>query len=100
MTQLIASNECFGVLSNLLEIHSIASQKLLRCFIHVVTFSDNRLRESYSYNGLRTLKIFDQDGFIRKLNEESSEYFNDCGCILFHQVLKEYQEKRVSITTA
>ena len=68
------------------------------CIIHVMKFSDNRLRERYSYNALKTLKIFDQNEFIRKLNEESADHLNDRGCIVFHQMLKVYEERKGNLS--
>ena len=62
--------------------------------IHLLTFADSRLTERYNYNTLRTLKIFDNDKFIRDLNEEAAEQLNDRGCVIFHQALKAYQERK------
>ena len=43
------------------------------CLMHIVTFADNRLQERYTYYGLKSLKIYDQDEFVRKLNEEAAD---------------------------
>ena len=68
------------------------------CLMHIVTFADNRLQERYTYNGLKSLKIYDQGEFVRKLNEEAADLLNDRGCIVFHQALKLYQEKKLNLS--
>lgn len=66
--------------------------------IHLVTFADNRLQESYRDNSLRSLKIYDQDKFVRDLNEESCDKLNDRGCIIFHRALKDFQTRKESLS--
>ena len=68
------------------------------CLMHIVTFADNRLEERYNYNKLKSLKIYGQDEFVRKLNEEAADLLNDRGCIVFHQALKLYQEKKINLS--
>ena len=66
--------------------------------MHILTFADNRLQERYTYNGLKSLKIYDQDEFVLKLNEEAADPLSDRGCIVFHHALKLYQEKRINLS--
>ena len=62
--------------------------------VHLVNFCDDRLSENQNYATMRRLKIFDENKSIRDLNMQASQYLNDRGCILFHQVLKSLEERK------
>ena len=67
--------------------------------IHILEYADRQLQKRYSYTNAKSLKIFDPNETIRKLNEQASKYLNDRGCITFYQAQKQLQTYRDKLET-
>lgn len=67
---------------------------IAQSIIHLVSFCDQRIAQSTTGAGLKSLRIHDTDINISALNTEASLTLNDRGCLLFHKSLKSLQKRR------
>lgn len=65
-----------------------------KSIMHILEYANKQLEERYTYTNARSLKIYDANETIRKLNEQASKHLNDRGCTTFHLAQKNLQTFR------
>ena len=68
--------------------------------MHVIKLAEGRLTERYDYASVKSLRIFDSNEAIQRMNDTASKHLNDRGCTIFHIAQKSLEKNRSKMSVA